>query len=41
MFRGLTTVTYLADDVAAAVDWYSGLLNAGPYFSRLVEGRLA
>ena len=41
MFRGLTTVTYLANDVAAAVDWYAGLLNAGPYFSRPVEGRLA
>ena len=29
MLRGLTTVTYLADDVAAAVDWYPGLLGAG------------
>ncbi len=41
MLRGLTTVTYLADDVAAAVDWYAGLLGAGPYFSRPVDGRLA
>jgi predicted enzyme related to lactoylglutathione lyase len=41
MLRGLTTVTYLADDVAAAVDWYAGLLGARPYFSRPVEGRLA
>ena len=41
MLRGLTTVTYLADDVAAAVDWYTGLLGAEPYFSRPVEGRLA
>jgi predicted enzyme related to lactoylglutathione lyase len=41
MLRGLTTVTYLADDVAAAADWYAGLLGAGPYFSRPVEGRLA
>jgi predicted enzyme related to lactoylglutathione lyase len=41
MLRGLTTVTYLADDVAAAVDWYTDLLGAGPYFSRPVEGRLA
>jgi predicted enzyme related to lactoylglutathione lyase len=41
MLRGLTTVTYLADDVAAAVDWYAGLLGTGPYFSRPVEGRLA
>jgi predicted enzyme related to lactoylglutathione lyase len=41
MLRGLTTVTYLADDVAAAVDWYAGLLGARPCFSRPVEGRLA
>jgi predicted enzyme related to lactoylglutathione lyase len=41
MLRGLTTVRYLADDVAAAVDWYTGLLGAEPYFSRPVEGRLA
>ena len=41
MLRGLTTVTYLSDDVAAAVDWYAGLLGAEPYFSRSVEGRLA
>jgi predicted enzyme related to lactoylglutathione lyase len=41
MLRGLTTVTYLADDVAAAVDWYAGLLGVEPYFSRPVEGRLA
>jgi predicted enzyme related to lactoylglutathione lyase len=41
MLRGLTTITYLSDDVAAAVDWYAGLLGAEPYFSRSVEGRLA
>jgi predicted enzyme related to lactoylglutathione lyase len=41
MLRGLTTVTYLADDVAAAVDWYTGLLGVEPYFSRPVEGRPA
>jgi predicted enzyme related to lactoylglutathione lyase len=41
MLRGLTTVTYLADDVAAAVDWYTSLLGVEPYFSRPVEGRLA
>jgi len=38
MLRGLTTVNYLAEDVAAAVDWYTGLLGVGPYFSRPVEG---
>jgi predicted enzyme related to lactoylglutathione lyase len=41
MLRGLTTVTYLAGDVAAAVDWYAGVLGAGPYFSRPIEGRIA
>ena len=41
MLRGLTTVTYLSDDVAAAVDWYAALLGAEPYFSRSVEGRPA
>jgi predicted enzyme related to lactoylglutathione lyase len=38
MLRGLTTVNYLADDVAAAVDWYAALLGVAPYFSRPVEG---
>jgi predicted enzyme related to lactoylglutathione lyase len=34
MLRGLTTVTYLADDLAAAAKWYSGLLGIEPYFDR-------
>jgi len=38
MLRGLTTVNYLADDVAAAADWYTKLLGAAPYFSRPAEG---
>ena len=38
MLRGLTTVNYLAHDVAAAVDWYTELLGVEPYFSRSVEG---
>ena len=38
MLRGLTTVNYLADDVAAAVDWYNELLGVEPYFSRSVQG---
>jgi predicted enzyme related to lactoylglutathione lyase len=38
MLRGLITVNYLADDVAAAVDWYTELLGVKPYFSRSVEG---
>ena len=41
MLRGLTTVNYLADDVAAAVGWYTELLGVEPYFSRPVEGTLA
>jgi len=41
MLRGLTTVTYLADDIAAAVNWYTDLLGVEPYFSRPVEGRRA
>ena len=38
MLRGLTTVTYLADDAAAAARWYTELLGAEPYFARSVEG---
>ncbi len=38
MLRGLTTVNYLAGDVAAAADWYTELLGVEPYFSRSVEG---
>ena len=38
MLRGPTTVNYLADDVAAAADWYTELLGAGPYFSRPAGG---
>src|ERR1700732_3609346 len=41
MLRGRTQLNYLADDVAAAVDWYTELLGVEPYFSRPVEGRLA
>ncbi|MER6142661.1 VOC family protein [Streptomyces sparsogenes] len=38
MLRGLTTVTFFADDVAAARDWYAGLLGVEPYFVRPVAG---
>jgi predicted enzyme related to lactoylglutathione lyase len=38
MLRGLTTITYFADDVPAAVAWYSQVLGAEPYFVRPVEG---
>src|SRR5215467_8480048 len=41
MLRGLTTVTYLADDVAAATDWYTQLLGVEPYFARSAGGATA
>ena len=34
MLRGLTTVTYVATDVRAAVAWYSELLGLEPYFAQ-------
>ncbi|KAA9373383.1 VOC family protein [Microbispora cellulosiformans] len=41
MLRGLTTVSFYADDVTAAVRWYAGLLGVEPYFTRSVEETLA
>jgi predicted enzyme related to lactoylglutathione lyase len=38
MLRGLTTVSFFADDVAAARDWYTALLGIEPYFARPVDG---
>jgi predicted enzyme related to lactoylglutathione lyase len=38
MLRGLTTVTYWADDLAAARAWYVELLGVEPYFERPLEG---
>lgn len=38
MLRGLTTITYFADDMPAAVGWYTTLLGAEPYFARPVDG---
>jgi predicted enzyme related to lactoylglutathione lyase len=38
MLRGLTTVSFFADDVAAAGEWYARLLGVQPYFARPVEG---
>lgn len=32
--QGLSTVTIWADDVSAAVDWYSRVLGTSPYFVR-------
>ena len=41
MLRGLTTTTFFADDVTAAVDWYTDLFGIEPYFVRSVDGRPA
>jgi predicted enzyme related to lactoylglutathione lyase len=34
MLRGLATVSFFADDLAAAKEWYSELLGVEPYFER-------
>jgi predicted enzyme related to lactoylglutathione lyase len=34
MLRGLTTVSFFADDLEAAKDWYAELLGIEPYFER-------
>ncbi|WP_158889417.1 VOC family protein [Amycolatopsis anabasis] len=36
MLRGLTTITFFADDLTAAKDWYTELLGIPPYFERPV-----
>ena len=38
MLRGLTTVSFWADDVIAARDWYAEVLGIEPYFQRPEEG---
>ncbi len=38
MLRGLTTVSFWADDVIAARDWYADVLDIEPYFQRPEEG---
>ena len=38
MLRGLTTVTFVADDLAAAMAWYTELLGIEPYFVREIGG---
>ncbi|MGW5386161.1 VOC family protein [Nocardia sp. NPDC003963] len=32
MLRGMTTVNFYADDLAAAKDWYTEFLGTAPYF---------
>jgi predicted enzyme related to lactoylglutathione lyase len=38
MLRGLSTVSFFADDVAAARAWYAELLGIEAYFVRPAEG---
>ncbi|WP_020575384.1 VOC family protein [Actinopolymorpha alba] len=38
MLRGFTTITYFADDVAAAKDWYTKVVGIEAYFVRPIEG---
>jgi predicted enzyme related to lactoylglutathione lyase len=38
MLRGLTTVSFWADDVSAARDWYTDALGIEPYFQRPEQG---
>ncbi len=32
MFRGFATISFYADDLTAAGDWYTGLLGVEPYY---------
>lgn len=41
MLRGLSTISFYADDVPAAQDWYRHLLGIEPYFARPINGALA
>ncbi|OLT15824.1 glyoxalase [Pseudonocardia sp. CNS-139] len=41
MLRGLTTISYFADDVPAASRWYADLLGVEPYFVRPEDGPAA
>ncbi|HEX6523351.1 MAG TPA: VOC family protein [Streptosporangiaceae bacterium] len=41
MLRGLSTVSFYADDILAAQSWYTELLGIEPYFVRPAEGRPA
>ena len=36
--RGMATVSFYADDIPAAKDWYTELLGVEPYFVRPLEG---
>lgn len=38
MFRGLANLNLVADDMAAAIDWYTVIFDSAPYFARPEEG---
>lgn len=38
MLRGLATISFYADDLAAARDWYAEVLGADPYYAFPSEG---
>jgi hypothetical protein len=38
MLRGFATISYWADDLEAAENWYTDLLGIEPYFVRPEEG---
>ncbi|MFB9906929.1 VOC family protein [Allokutzneria oryzae] len=38
MFRGIATLTFFADDLPAAITWYTELFGVEPYFVRPVDG---
>jgi predicted enzyme related to lactoylglutathione lyase len=38
MLRGFATISYWADDVEAAAQWYAELLGTEPYFVRPLDG---
>jgi len=38
MLRGLTNLSFWADDVDAAMRWYAELLGVEPYFVRPEDG---
>ena len=41
MFRGFATISYFADDMIAAQDWYTEVLGIPLYFRRDVDGKPA
>jgi len=41
MLRGLTTVTFYADDLDEAAAWYARVLGIEPYFRKEFEGAVA